>query len=715
MRDIASYKAATSLETDKKVNLVYGLNGTGKSVLSNYLYDPTNQEFADCSIEGLTTERLYVYNQKFVQDYFFESEGLDGIFTLSKENKIAEGKLEEAKKEQLGFDLARENQVQRAAELGSELNVKKQALQNKIWEIKKTYSGGDRVLEFCLDGLRGNKSVLFGHLSSIDKPEEEPKKSINELKKEVESLEGDRAQPCNLLEEIAIDVKEMELDEHFKKTIVGNENSSIAGLIKTLENSDWVRQGLAYLPDEIETQNEQCPFCQESTISSSVLENIRGYFDVTYDLDVQKLRKSLTRYEFELNKIPHFEVYENNVHVKANGEVFRTRYDDLCKILSENKKLIEEKIVTPGKAVTLEASSDAVSNLNLLIDEINVAIAAHNLRIENKKDSLIAIKELFWSRMRWDYEHLISSFSTERRDLESKIVASNHAIKGIDQKIDQNQKQMREYQHGTVNIEEAIDAINGGLQDLGIDDFRIEKHTGNLYKVTREDDQPDAFQTLSEGEKMIISFLYFVERCKGKTSAADVTDKKVIVIDDPISSLSHIFIFNIGELIKNEFLRSNRYEQVIVLTHSLYFFYEITDIDHKRRKRDQKLFRLIKNTTGSQIKEMKYEEIQSDYQAYWQVIKDENQPPALIANCMRNIVEYFFNFIEKRDLNNLFEQCDLQDNKYQAFRRYINRESHSLGQNIFDFKEFDYGVFYEALEQLFEKCGYKEHYEKMMK
>lgn len=53
---------------------------------------------------------------------------------------------------------------------------------------------------------------------------------------------------------------------------------------------------------------------------------------------------------------------------------------------------------------------------------------------------------------------------------------------------------------------------------------------------------------------------------------------------------------------------------------------------------------------------MKYEEIQNDYQAYWYIIKDQNQPPALIANCMRNILEYFFNFVEKQDYNNVFQK-----------------------------------------------------------
>ena len=243
----------------------------------------------------------------------------------------------------------------------------------------------------------------------------------------------------------------------------------------------------------------------------------------------------------------------------------------------------------------------------------------------------------------------------EKKVCEKKIADTSPKISAIENYIKTHNETIREQQKNTVNIEKAITSINDGLADLGLDDFRIEKHSENLYKIVRGSQDSDTFQTLSEGEKMIISFLYFIELCRGKKSATDVGRKKIIVIDDPISSLSHIFIFNIGQLIKQEFLFSDTYEQAFVLTHSLYFFYELTDPKHKRRKESQKLFRMTKNCDGSKIFDMKYEEIQNDYYSYWQIVKDDKQSPALIANCMRNIIEYFFGFIEKKDLNNVFQ------------------------------------------------------------
>ena len=69
----------------------------------------------------------------------------------------------------------------------------------------------------------------------------------------------------------------------------------------------------------------------------------------------------------------------------------------------------------------------------------------------------------------------------------------------------------------------------------------------------------------------------------------------------------------------------------------------------------------------------------------------------------------------KKDLNNVFQKPELKDVKYQAFNRYINRESHSSGQNIFDIKEFNYDDFKEAFRLVFAVTNYEEHYKRMIK
>ncbi len=133
-------------------------------------------------------------------------------------------------------------------------------------------------------------------------------------------------------------------------------------------------------------------------------------------------------------------------------------------------------------------------------------------------------------------------------------------------------------------------------------------------------------------------------------------------------------------------------------------------------KKNKKLFRILKNNKSTII-EMKGNEIQNDYQSYWQIIKDYQNNilltnKALLANSMRNILEHFFWFIEKEKLKDSIKELD--ENKYNYFIRYIDRESHSDFTNICDMKEINSNIFMEAFREIFEKSWYISHYEKMI-
>ncbi len=724
MDNIASYKKPTFFETDKKINLIYGLNGTGKSIFSEYLYnqsnsnDQLNSEYSDCSIEGLNDKDILVYNQKFIQDHFYQKESLKGIFTISKDNKEALEKINKAEQEKSKLEKEKEDKNKEKDRFNEDLKEKKEDAENKVWEIKKKYTGGDRVLEYCFDSLKGKKDRLFDHLSQIEKPAQKPKKETNQLKSEVSAIKGDKAQKYNPLPSINSEFfQEVELDPIFKKVIIGNENSTVSDLIKSLNNSDWVQKGLVYLPEKINAQ-EPCPFCQQPTITNELKQSIQDYFDKSYSDKLDKVKKLLSKYEDSVNKhIPKKNIFQNYPFIENKKHEFENLYNTLSAVLNNNKEKIKNKIQTPSQQSLMKNSKKAIDDFNNFIQTINEKITAHNHKMDNKEKTLGEIKNQFWDIMRWDYDQTLSFYESEKHKIGEKINDIQEKIKNIQNKISIQEKTIKEHQGQTSNIQEAIDHINHQLKDLGISNFEIKKHDKNFYKIIREGQSSDTFQTLSEGEKMIISFLYFCELCKGKKTASSPLKKKIIVIDDPISSLSHIYIFNVGMLIKETFLESNNYEQIILLTHSLYFFHELSKLSKRlsKKQNNPKLFRMIKNSEGSQILKMEDKEIQNDYQSYWSIVKDRQQPPALMANCMRQILEYFFGFIEKESLNEVFKKDIFKELKYQAFHRYMNRESHFDSQNISDTKELDYENFREAFQLVFKESGYKKHYDRIMK
>ncbi|WP_438767146.1 AAA family ATPase [Kushneria sp. TE3] len=715
MNAVASFKQAISFETDKRINLIYGLNGTGKSTISNFLYQPDDPSFALCSKKQNQTAPVLVYNQKFVRDHFFVADSLKGIFSLSKENKEAEQIIHDSKKrdEELKEELHAE-QAAREQEEKSFFKQKQQAI-DSAWNIKKKYAGGDRVLEYCLENLKGQKEKLFDHLKSISKPTSEPVQTIEEIKKKVETLKSADAQPQQRLVTLSFQAHDVELDELLMKSILGNSDSEVADLIEQLGNADWVKQGVNYLPDNLDSAEFEvkCPFCQELTITNDFIENIKKYFDVSYQNQIQSLNKLLEKYSQAIDALPKIEMFTDHASAQEHKDTLSDKYNNIEMTLRENIRNLKDKIETPKQIVLLINTRQIISDFNKEIIEINQKIDDYNKSLYSREASLKELKGEFWSLMRWQYDQTISRYEKDEQASVVRLNEIDENIARINTDIIEVENEIRAAQQKTVNVDAAVDAINAGLLDLGIDGFSLKKHSESLYRVVRAGESSDAFHSLSEGEKMMISFLYFCELYKGLSSAKDSHRERIIVIDDPISSLSHIFVFNIGQLIRSVFFRGDRCRQVIILTHSLYFFYELTDTNHQRRSNTQKLFRLSKPSSGSVVQEMSYEEIQNDYQAYWSVVNDRNQPSALIANCIRNIIEYFFGFVRKKDLNNVFQMAEFQDNKYQAFCRYINRESHSLGQNVIDTKEFDYDVFKDGLRLVFEKAGYPEHFDAM--
>ena len=215
LNSVACYKSLTTLETDKKVNLIYGLNGTGKSVLSDFLYNRSNSTFSNCSVEGLNNEDILVYNQSFIRDIFYEPD-LKGIFTLSKENKKAEEKVRSAEQEITGLEKEKKKKTDAIDAHNSDLATKKQNAEDKTWDIKTNYAGGDRVLEYCLSGLMGKKESLFNHLSEITKPSQKPEKTTDQLKKEVEAIQGSTAQKHDLLPTINFSAQQVESNQFFQ-------------------------------------------------------------------------------------------------------------------------------------------------------------------------------------------------------------------------------------------------------------------------------------------------------------------------------------------------------------------------------------------------------------------------------------------------------------------------------------------------------------------
>ena len=719
LKNVASYKAhSKGLKTDKRINLIYGLNGAGKTVLSDYLRKPNNDEFKSCRMEGFnaTKEKILVYNRKFLDDVFYESDTQEGVFSLSEENTEALGNIDKAIKaiEPLQENLDSEEGY--LAENKKAIEKKESDIRDKVWTIfTEDTKAGDNSFEKqgFFDRLK-KREKLFEKLLATEL--KDVNKTVEEIKKDLQQVgEGTtlREEIPKLLPSQFAEITEIEKNPIFAEEILGSSSGAVSELINRLGNSDWVKEGLSYVTD----QSDSCPFCQQNTLTEDLKTEIKGYFDQSYQEKMNQLgnlEKSYKRLKDSISK----EDYKKDFFDTLQIDEFTRLFENLDRILDSNLQEIKNKIQSPRQKVTFENTKGVIDNINAFISKRNEESNILNEKIKNRDATIENLKKEFWLIQRKEYESWIASYRSDiqklgeqKDDLNKAIASSKDEIKKQEVIISTNRK-------NTVNIEQKIEDINCHLLDFGIKDFKIVKCGESHYRIQREHEKSDkpVFKSLSEGEKTVISFLYFVELCRG-VETADKTKQKIIVIDDPISSLSQIYVFNIAQLIKQLFknIGEDNLVQYFVLTHSLYFFHELAGKRSSEKENLMKFFRITKQDT-SDFEEIQHSQIQNEYEVYWHVVKtatQDNMP--LVANAMRNIIEYFFGFIEGAEsINNIFQKPCLQGNKFQSFRRYIDRESHTDKMNINDYKEFDLTIFKEAFKQVFLASNHKAHHEKYM-
>ena len=624
---VASYKNGATLETDKNINLIYGINGSGKSTFSEYLRKKTNAEYAECSIEPVINddeEEIFVYNENYVEEVFYNSDYQKGVFSLSKENVDARKKIDSANT--ILQKLYIENQKLKDKKKTEELAYKstKSRYIDLIWKIKTQYTGGDRVLDFCFTGLKGSKETLFHHVISVKLLPNASTEDIDQIKKEIIQLNQYKGTVIPKIPEFNFIAQSIENQHLFEEVITGNPNSRVAKLIDQLHNSDWVKVGLELDSPEV------CPFCQRPYGNDNIISELKSYFNKDYENALNEIKIMRDKYKQAFEQLSVIDIFSQIDFLSDLKKDYNTTYTLLKNTIESNIRKIDEKYKNPSVIIKLDSTVEYLNKINEIINSANEVIDIFNKKILSVDIEIEELKQRFWSKIRYDYNQSIIEFNNQTKDFDKKINKINEQVNILNSQIEEQRKIIATEQNNIINIDASISHINGMLVDMGITDFKIDKYgEDGLYRIIRGDDDAPVFKTLSEGERTIISILYFLEACQGVLNKELSPRKRIIVIDDPISSLSNLYIFNIGRILrsilypkykkdavsKTGYTIESKFEQVFILTHSLYFFYEMTEMDENKRHTSQALFRISKSETGSKIQNMHYEHIQSDYQA----------------------------------------------------------------------------------------------------
>ncbi len=733
IENVATYKEALEIDNIKKVNFFYGSNGSGKTILSKLIAN--SDSYSDCNIEWQNNTKLkrIVYNEDFVRSVFYQNENFPGIFTMGEGAKDIEVQIDQKNQE-------REKIQNEQTSLNNTLKQKKVELNNKSDEFKelcwrKVYQKYQDDFTEVFTGYRNNKKNFAERLLNQYESNESVLRKNEYLLDLYNLLFKEELKSINLLnlisDEVIKELQKLETNEILKTEIIGKKDVDIARMIEKLHNHDWVRQGKKYYEENYDEEKGSyiCPFCQQAT-TEDFKQKLEEYFDETYEKQVKQLDEFIEKYNELNNKLnKYFDDLLNtkdNKYFDAKKDELKSQIEIIKEKLKNNIFLINKKRDKPSEDISIEFLTDVIGELNNLINSINEEIKKYNEIVnnqQNEKNKLISeIWKFFCNEISMDIKSYLSGKNNIEKaidDIKKQVEEKETKIKCITNEISELEKQIK-------SIKPTIDAINKVLDKFGFRGFKLaptedEKH----YKIIRED-ETSAKETLSEGERNFIVFLYFYHLIQGALNPEEnINEPKVVVFDDPVSSLDSDVLFIVATLIKGiiKDIREGKgnIKQVFLLTHNAYFHKEVTyssSRDYGQNKRNDTMYFIIRKVNGiSKIEEYETNPIKTTYQLLWDEIKNGRIDCVSLQNSMRRVIEFYFNTLADLKEEELINKFNNETDKKicRSLITWINVGSHDA------FFDIDYSPspdeiskYKDIFKKIFEETGHISHYNMMM-
>ncbi len=724
IKDIATYDNSGIQLTDlKKVNFIYGANGCGKTTISNFLFNNSDEIFSNCSLAWKSEIPLntLVYNKGFRERNFGKGK-LSGVFTLGE--ATAE-QVKDIADKTIELNVLKSERTRKRETQASQIQ-KKETLENdfKVTTWTKVYKKYDPFFKEAFTGTLQKESFKNKLLQEFE-TNTATLETLANLKEKAKTIFGEVPEtisPINLIDFERI--TEIENNEIWKKIVVGKADVDIAKLIQKLNINDWVNQGRDYLQED-----ETCPFCQAKTITLNFKNQLENFFDETYLSDIKSLKELKQEYNSLIqNLINELNSTETNQKNFNNSKLNNDRYSSLLKTLisqnTANTEFLNNKIKEPSRSIELISLKEQLDLISELIVNANAEIKAHNDIVANfhtEKNNLI---KAIWKFLIEEYKTEITQFNTNKNGLVAGITALKTQIDTKVSEFNLLDAEIKNLSKNVTSIQPTINEINRLLKSYGFLNFEIVPSSEEgFYQIQREDGTI-AETTLSEGEITFITFLYYLQLAKGSVSEESVNDERIIVVDDPISSLDSNVLFVVStlikEIIKEIKLESGNIKQLILLTHNVYFHKEVSLIDGRTQKCNKTNFWILrKSDKVTTLQSFLMENpILSSYELLWQELKTESPISSLtIQNIMRRIIENYFKLLGKYGDDDLIQKFETKEEQEicRSLISWINDGSHSINDDLYiELQDRTIETYKKVFKDIFLLTNHEGHYNMMM-
>ena len=732
------------------INFMYGGNGSGKSTIARRIQEKKGLSWETPRSSDIS---VMLFNEDYIRNNIVSYGNIPAVFSLTEENAEIHKQLERKRQEKQELDIL----LQKEEKITAELRARKSFLDNKysnaVWKKTERWRKSDFPKTQTGYGSNKNKMRFF-----------------SELRNRV-PVEGDKEELLNLYNTVftstmpdykyfvSINAYRLPNSAIIMKPLISRSNNDFVQFIHALGNLDWIKHGSEhYLREDI------CPFCQSKIDRKKLIENIEACFDEQYKEDYAELQRFVQQYTDAYKNI--CDIIEcNRKNPFPVSEFQKKNYEHQVEMFYEkgkaNIRFLEKKLTEPSSIINneFEDLSLCIQEISNITDEINASISKYMELIATPKKEE-AISQKVWSFMAYECRYIIEDYETNMQIWNADKIKNDDAIASINEKLSKLQLEVDNLSSYTANTTYVMESINATLKAIGFNGFYLKEKAdaSYMYELVRNTDNSEIVANdLSEGERNFIAFLYFYHTVIGSQSKDGRINDKIVVIDDPVSSMDHQTMFYVSALVRNLIeICFNNYKledtvddcikQFFCMTHNPIFFKEITynkiseyecvsffeitkDIDNHSHIEE-----LTEETDDIGGNKVNKSPVHNYYETLWHVFRTTDRKEILIAMA-HQILEYHFIQNEGYEVEDFRRLVLDGENKSEFLRRSPKGKTDETYYNIavsmislldvgisnyndglfFDSSLYNIAQMRKAFRIIFEVTGRMHHYNLMMK
>jgi wobble nucleotide-excising tRNase len=443
---------------------------------------------------------------------------------------------------------------------------------------------------------------------------------------------------------------------------------------KVKSKQEFIETGL-----ELILETNTCPFC-EQTFNETASNLIDQYTKFLADEEAKTVKLLNQQKDYLRTLLKQFITYANEVNDRIiSYTTYSTKYipslentkleslvtDDLKELFTTLAKEIDKKIKKIDTSVILDKK--LIKDIESKIASLQTVLGQNNQKVKELNNKLSGIDNENKEVRRNLCKAVFNDIAKIQKTNVDNLSLLTKELLDLDNDIREKEEKQK-----VSKKKKVAESVKSVLKYFFGDKYSLDKDSFRLTLNEKVLDEGQAKDVLSDGEKNVIAFAYFIGDIHLKVEKEDDYNNLFFVIDDPISSMDFNHVYSICGIMRNlkDIIKSDR-ERFIILTHNIDFMRVLAGNNIVSKSfilKESKLKEFNNNLTVPYI---------SHLHDIYKVANKTESPKHTTANSIRHIIETLNKFENIDSTTDLISKY-IKDNVPEESKTYtlINDLSH---------------------------------------